>query len=96
MADIAKNYKNFETVTKVERKNLQYYDIEQEPFLIYGVKKRGSLEECLDVLRSRLMKEYTNYTPIQLVEEFALCRILLKDFRFPKQGEFAYVKCSKI
>lgn len=41
MADIAKIDKNFQVMTRVERENIQYYDIEEEPFRIYGVKKEN-------------------------------------------------------
>lgn len=41
MVDITKIDKNFAVATKVERANLCYYDMEQEPFKIYGVKKEN-------------------------------------------------------
>ena len=41
MIDFTKIDKNFAVETKVERDNLRYYDIEQEPFKIYGVKKEN-------------------------------------------------------
>lgn len=41
MADITRIDPNFLVARKVERANLCYYDIEQEPFRIYGVKKEN-------------------------------------------------------
>ena len=41
MTDITRIDKNFAVPSTVERENLYYYDIEQEPFRIYGVKKEN-------------------------------------------------------
>jgi len=43
MNDFTKIDKNFSVKTKVERDDLHYYDIEQEPFKIYGVKKENGM-----------------------------------------------------
>lgn len=41
MVDITKIDKNFAVPTKVERENLCYFDIEEKPFRIYGVRKEN-------------------------------------------------------
>ena len=41
MSDITKIDKNFAVPTKVERPNMRFYNIEQEPFRIYGVFKEN-------------------------------------------------------
>lgn len=65
MIDLSKIDENFAVKTKVEKENLCFYDAEEQPFKIYGVKKENGrfrrLPESVAVKVSKAVRElHTN------------------------------------